>query len=45
MDHLPVRRTEKRRDRVDAGVFLGRREGWLLTLAGWEMAEDGVLVK
>ena len=21
MDHLPVRRTEKRRDRVDAGVF------------------------
>lgn len=23
MDHSPVRRIEKRRDRVDAGVFFG----------------------
>ncbi len=23
MDHLPLRRAEKRRDRVDAGVFFG----------------------
>lgn len=44
MDHLHVRRTEKRRDRVDAGVFFGGR-GWLLTLARWEMAENRVLVK
>lgn len=27
MDHLPVRRAEKRRDRVDAGVFLWG--GWM----------------
>ena len=28
MDHSPVRRIEKRRDRVDAGVFFGGG-GWV----------------